>query len=118
MLTILADEDIPLLDILFSQLGAITAMPGREIRSQHLAGVDVLLVRSVTQIDSDLLRGSAVRFVGSCTIGTDHFDALFKKKKLSGADVYVSFQLFKFWQGGPFGNGGGKKGKGIRCYDF
>jgi len=34
----------------------------------------VLLVRSVTRVDRDLLEGSAVRFVGTCTIGTDHFD--------------------------------------------
>ena len=35
---------------------------------------DVLLVRSVTDVDAALLDGSAVQFVGSATIGTDHVD--------------------------------------------
>jgi erythronate-4-phosphate dehydrogenase len=34
----------------------------------------VLLVRSVTNVDRALLEGSNVRFVGTCTIGTDHLD--------------------------------------------
>ncbi|WP_278421546.1 NAD(P)-dependent oxidoreductase, partial [Stutzerimonas kunmingensis] len=34
----------------------------------------VLLVRSVTRVDREMLEGSAVRFVGTCTIGTDHLD--------------------------------------------
>ena len=80
MPTILADENIPLLDTLFSQLGTVTTLPGREIRSQHLAGVDILLVRSVTRVDRNLLRDSAVKFVGSCTIGTDHLDRSYLDK--------------------------------------
>ena len=74
MLTILADENIPLVHTLFSQLGTVTTMPGRAIRSRHLVGVDILLVRSVTKVNSDLLQGSTVKFVGSCTIGKDHLD--------------------------------------------
>jgi erythronate-4-phosphate dehydrogenase len=31
-------------------------------------------VRSVTKVDRQLLEGSRVRFVGTCTIGTDHLD--------------------------------------------
>ena len=34
----------------------------------------MLLVRSVTRVDRTLLEGSAVAFVGSATIGTDHVD--------------------------------------------
>ncbi|HJR30406.1 MAG TPA: 4-phosphoerythronate dehydrogenase PdxB, partial [Pseudomonas sp.] len=33
-----------------------------------------LLVRSVTNVNRALLEGSKVRFVGTCTIGTDHLD--------------------------------------------
>ena len=39
-----------------------------------MADADVLLVRSVTQVDQALLAGSQVKFVGTCTIGTDHLD--------------------------------------------
>jgi erythronate-4-phosphate dehydrogenase len=39
-----------------------------------LKNADVLVVRSVTQINSALLDGTNVRFVGSATAGTDHVD--------------------------------------------
>lgn len=71
---ILADENIPLVDEFFAGLGKIRRMPGRRINRAALEGVDVLLVRSVTRVDRELLQGTAVRFVGTCTIGTDHLD--------------------------------------------
>ncbi|MBB3103638.1 4-phosphoerythronate dehydrogenase PdxB [Azomonas macrocytogenes] len=71
---ILADENIPLVDAFFGGFGDIRRMPGRAIERSAVAGCDVLLVRSVTQVDRELLQGSAVRFIGTCTIGTDHLD--------------------------------------------
>lgn len=71
---ILADENIPLVDAFFSEHGDIRRMPGRSINKAALEQTDVLLVRSVTRVDRELLEGSAVRFVGTCTIGTDHLD--------------------------------------------
>nr|NIU63718.1 4-phosphoerythronate dehydrogenase PdxB [Stutzerimonas stutzeri] len=71
---ILADENIPLVDEFFAGLGEIRRMPGRRINRAALEGVNVLLVRSVTRVDRELLQGTAVRFVGTCTIGTDHLD--------------------------------------------
>ncbi|RRV11362.1 4-phosphoerythronate dehydrogenase PdxB [Stutzerimonas xanthomarina] len=71
---ILADENIPLVDEFFAGFGKIRRMPGRSINRAALENVDVLLVRSVTRVDRELLEGSAVRFVGTCTIGTDHLD--------------------------------------------
>jgi len=71
---ILADENIPLVDEFFAGFGEIRRMPGRSINRAALANVDVLLVRSVTRVDREMLEGSAVRFVGTCTIGTDHLD--------------------------------------------
>jgi erythronate-4-phosphate dehydrogenase len=71
---ILADENIPLVDEFFAGLGEIRRMPGRSINRAALENVDVLLVRSVTRVDRDLLDDTAVRFVGTCTIGTDHLD--------------------------------------------
>lgn len=71
---ILADENIPLVDEFFAGFGKIRRMPGRSINRAALENVDVLLVRSVTRVDRELLEGCAVRFVGTCTIGTDHLD--------------------------------------------
>lgn len=71
---ILADENIPLLDEFFAGFGEIRRLPGRAIDRAAVREADLLLVRSVTQVDRALLQGSAVTFVGTCTIGTDHLD--------------------------------------------
>ena len=71
---ILADENIPLVDAFFAAHGEIRRMPGRSINRAAVEQADVLLVRSVTRVDRELLEGSPVRFVGTCTIGTDHLD--------------------------------------------
>jgi len=71
---IVADENIPLIEEFFAGFGEIRRFPGRAIDRATVAQADVLLVRSVTQVDRQLLEGSPVRFVGTCTIGTDHLD--------------------------------------------
>jgi erythronate-4-phosphate dehydrogenase len=71
---IVADENIPLLDEFFAAFGSIRRLPGRSISAADVRDADLLLVRSVTQVNRALLEGSRVRFVGTCTIGTDHLD--------------------------------------------
>lgn len=71
---IVADENIPLLDAFCGGLGRLTRVDGRTLCPAQLADADVLLVRSVTRVNADLLAGTKVRFVGTATIGTDHVD--------------------------------------------
>ncbi|WP_341936533.1 4-phosphoerythronate dehydrogenase [Marinimicrobium sp. C2-29] len=71
---IVADENIPFVQECFGQLGEIVRLPGREMRREDLLEAEVLLVRSVTQVNEALLAGTGVRFVGTCTIGVDHLD--------------------------------------------
>ena len=71
---IVADENIPLLDAFFEGFGEIRRVPGRSIDRATVEQADVLLVRSVTNVNRALLEGTPVRFVGTCTIGTDHLD--------------------------------------------
>ena len=71
---IVADENIPLLDAFFAGFGEIRRCPGRTLDRAAVADADVLLVRSVTPVNRQLLEGTPVRFVGTCTIGTDHLD--------------------------------------------
>jgi erythronate-4-phosphate dehydrogenase len=70
---ILADENIPMLEV-FERHGQLRRTAGRSLDRSVLADAEVLLVRSVTQVDQALLAGSQVKFVGTCTIGTDHLD--------------------------------------------
>ncbi len=71
---IVADENIPLLDSFFGDIGDICRVSGRTMTAADVQNADILLVRSVTRVNQALLEGSRVRFVGTCTIGTDHVD--------------------------------------------
>lgn len=73
-MNIIVDENIPLHSEAFGTLGQVTALPGRSIRNSDLQSADALIVRSITQVNQALLRDTPVKFVGSCTIGTDHID--------------------------------------------
>ena len=73
-LRIVADENIPAVEHFLGPLASVRRVRGRDISQAQLEGADVLLVRSVTPVDEALLSGTAVRFVGSTTSGTDHID--------------------------------------------
>ena len=83
---IVADENIPQVEAFFAGVGEITRMPGREIVRGDLLHTDILLLRSVTQVNSQLLHGTTVQFVGSATIGEDHID----KQYLRSRGIYYS----------------------------
>ena len=71
---IVADQNMPLVQELFAPYGQVHLLPGREITAADVTDADVLLVRSVTEVNRQLLENSKVKFVGSATIGTDHID--------------------------------------------
>ena len=74
---IVADQNIPLVDELFSSLGEVVRLPGRSIQQDDIRDADILLVRSVTVVNEALLSKTSVKFVGSCTIGIDHLDVTY-----------------------------------------
>jgi|SRR5690554_55905 len=69
---LVADENIPLCEAFFGGFGEIVRLPGRQLTPADVRDADALLVRSVTPVNAELLEASRVRFVGTCTIGTDH----------------------------------------------
>jgi len=71
---IVADANIPFVQDCFSSIGEVTVMGGRDMTPEAVAEADALLVRSITPVNERLLSGSAVRFVGTATIGFDHVD--------------------------------------------
>jgi erythronate-4-phosphate dehydrogenase len=71
---IIIDDAIPYAEAMFSHLGKITLLPGRDISRQHLMDADALVVRSRTQVNAALLDGTPVKFVGSTVVGLDHID--------------------------------------------
>ena len=78
---IIADENMPLVWELFAPYGDVITAPGRNLSPEIVKQADVLLVRSVTQVNRQLLEGSAVGFVGSATIGVDHIDLDYLKQQ-------------------------------------
>ena len=77
---IIADAHIPFVKEYFAKCGELELIPGREINAKHVKGADILLVRTVTQVDKKLLQHSKVKFVGSVTAGADHLDTAWLDK--------------------------------------
>jgi erythronate-4-phosphate dehydrogenase len=80
-LAIVADENIPEVEAYFSHLGPITRVNGRQLNAQQVRDADLLLVRSVTAVNAELVAGSAVQFVATATIGVDHLDTDYLTKR-------------------------------------
>ncbi|QYK02858.1 4-phosphoerythronate dehydrogenase [Shewanella psychrotolerans] len=72
---ILADENMPYVKALFADVGEVELIDGRSLSAEQVSDADVLLVRSVTKVNQQLLGlNNKLLFVGSATIGLDHLD--------------------------------------------
>ena len=72
---ILADQNMPLVEQYFADFGEVERFDGRKLTPEQLINVDVLLTRSVTNVNHELLaQANKLRFVGTATIGIDHID--------------------------------------------
>lgn len=71
---IIADENLAFTDYFFSDFGEIEQKAGRTLTHADVEHADALLVRSVTQVNAELIQNTAIQFVGSATIGTDHLN--------------------------------------------
>jgi len=78
---IVIDENVLLGKETFSLIGEVTSVPGRGISAQVVKDADILVVRSVTEVDEQLLKNSNVKFVGSATAGIDHVDVEYLENK-------------------------------------
>src|SRR3990172_10498405 len=68
------DENISFAEEAFSQFGEVELLHGRKIARSSLTDSDILIVRSITNVNKDLLESTPVKFVRTATIGTDHID--------------------------------------------
>lgn len=105
-LKILADENMPMAETIFSRFGEVKLCAGRGLSAEQLSDADVLLVRSITQVNQALLQDSQVQFVGTATIGTDHIDKTYLEDNDIGfanapgcnADAVVEYVLSVIYQ--------------------
>ena len=85
---IVVDENIPQAHDAFGNIGELIFSNGREISNDLLADADVLLVRSITNVDEKLLTGTKIKFVATATAGTDHIDKEYLiRNKITFADA-------------------------------
>lgn len=73
-MNIIVDANIAFADEAFSHLGNTKLVDGRTLTKENVKDADILIVRSITNVNEGLLKHSKVRFVGTATIGTDHVD--------------------------------------------
>ncbi|MFC2133560.1 4-phosphoerythronate dehydrogenase [Bacteroidota bacterium] len=81
---LIVDENIPFGSEAFSSFGEVKLLNGRGITNQVCRDADVLIVRSITDVNEKLLTGTNIKFVGSATTGDDHMD----KKYLEERNIY------------------------------
>lgn len=75
MTRIVIDKDIPFIRDLFEPFfSEVIYAAGSAIEPSMVRDAQALIVRTRTRVDERLLYGSAVRFVATATIGTDHID--------------------------------------------
>lgn len=82
---IVADVNIPYVNESFSSFGEVVTVSGQDINNDILKDATILLVRSVTPVNANLLDGTMVKFVGTATIGIDHIDTQYL------IDEYIGF---------------------------
>jgi len=82
---ILFDENMPYAKEFFSgfcETDELIPFSGRGLTAQQVSDADVLLVRSITQVNEALLKDNKnISFVGTATIGTDHIDQKYLAKR-------------------------------------
>ncbi len=59
---------------IFSSFGKIVALPGKSIDASSIKDASVLIIRSRTKVNKNLLADSQVKFIGSTVAGLDHVD--------------------------------------------
>ena len=89
---ILCDIALPNSVEVFSQYGEVALENGRQINADDLVDVDVLIIRSITKVNEDLLsKANKLKFVGTATAGMDHIDtALLDKKGIAYSNAQGS----------------------------
>lgn len=71
---IVADRDIPFLEGVFEPYADVVYLKGDQITKEDLSDADVLMTRTRTRCDRNLLEGTKVRMIATATIGMDHID--------------------------------------------
>ena len=107
------DQNIPKIQEAFHSLklqghsSEVSFFNGRELQHKDLKNKNILLVRSVSKVNKDLLKNTSLDWIASATAGIDHIDLPYlKEQKIpfsysAGSNAvsvveYVLFCIFKY----------------------
>ncbi len=71
---IIIDNKIPYIRGVFEPYAEVLYLPGNKTTADIVKDADVIITRTRTICNEELLAGSAVKFIASATIGYDHID--------------------------------------------
>ncbi|MEI6809744.1 MAG: 4-phosphoerythronate dehydrogenase, partial [bacterium] len=74
---IICSGNMPFAKEAFSTIGEAVVIPDQTISTDTVRDADILAIRSTVRVNSKLLEGSNVKFVGTATIGFDHIDTAY-----------------------------------------
>ena len=76
------EDSMPYAAEFFSELGECQVFSHKTVNASMLSDADVLLVRSTTKVNANLLEGNTgLKFVATATAGTDHVDQEYLAKR-------------------------------------
>ena len=71
---VVIDSAIPYIKGILEPYSDVIYLPAKEITADIVHNAEALIIRTRTQCNKELLERSAVRFIATATIGTDHID--------------------------------------------
>ena len=78
---IVIDSAIPYIDAAVCRAADIVRIPGADISAADLRDADALIVRTRTRCDEGLLAASRVKIVATATVGFDHIDTAWCRRR-------------------------------------
>lgn len=81
MIRIAIEDKIPFIRGVFDDHADVGYLKTSEITNERLKDYDALITRTRPAVDSKLLEGTKIRFIGSATIGLDHIDIDYCRSK-------------------------------------
>lgn len=81
MKKIIIESHIPFVTDQFDGIAEVVRLAPEDITPAAVADADAMIVRTRTRCDASLLEGSKVGFIATATIGTDHIDLDYGRRK-------------------------------------
>ena len=81
---IVADSEIPFIEDAFKEFGDVITVSGHKIKNDLIKEASILIVRTTTRVNEELLKDTGIKFVGSATVSTDHIDTNYLSENFIG----------------------------------